>query len=74
MLNNVFKEGDLFNESDDDEELIPNEGNEVKTSDVDEILNIENVVDLGLWVLIDNTTLPMVTHRRCNSDDEDDED
>jgi hypothetical protein len=74
MLNNVFEEGDLFNESDDDEELIPNEGNEVETSDVDEILNIENVVDLGPWVLIDNTTLPIVTRRRYNSDDEDDED
>jgi len=74
MLNNVFEEGDLFNESDDDEELIPNEGNEVETSDVDEILDIENVVDLGPWVLIDNTTLPIVTRRRCNSDDEDDED
>ncbi|CAB4395667.1 unnamed protein product [Rhizophagus irregularis] len=47
MLNNVFEEGDLFNESDDDEELIPNEGNEVETSDVNKILNIENVVDLG---------------------------
>ncbi|CAB5208187.1 unnamed protein product [Rhizophagus irregularis] len=74
MLNNVFEEGDLFNESDDDEELIPNEGNEVETSDVDEILDIENVVDLGPWVLIDNTTFPIVTRRRCNSDDEDDED
>ncbi|EXX53540.1 uncharacterized protein OCT59_011980 [Rhizophagus irregularis] len=47
MLNNMFEEGDLFNESDDDDELIPNEGNEVETSDVNEILNIENVVDLG---------------------------
>jgi hypothetical protein len=71
MLNNVFEEGDLFNE-DDDDELIPNEGNEEETSDVDEVLNIEKIVDLGPWIFIDNTTVLIITRHGYASDDEDD--
>ena len=71
MLNNVFEEGDLFNE-DDDDELILNEGNEEETSDVDEVLNIEKIVDLGLWIFIDNTTVLIIIRHGYVSNDEDD--
>lgn len=71
MINNVFEEGDLFNES-DDEELIPNEGSEGETSNVDEVLNIESIVELGPWILIDNTMLPIIIRHGNISDDEDD--
>ena len=69
----MFEEDDLFNES-DDKKLIPYKDNKEEISNTDKILNIKNVVDLGPWILIDNTTLPIVTYHRYNSDDKDDED
>lgn len=73
MLNNVFEEGDSFNE--DDDELIPNENehHEEETTNVDETLNIENVIDLGPWILIEDSTLPTIT-RKYDSEDEDEDD
>lgn len=71
MLNDVFEEGDLFNEDDDNDELIQEQ--EEAIVNVNEKLNIENIVDLGPWVVIDNSSLPIIT-RKYDSEDEDDED
>ena len=74
MLNDVFEEGDLLNE-DDNDDLIPNESEEQKegTTNVNETLDIENVIDLGPWIFIENSTLLTIT-RKYDSEDDDDED
>ena len=41
MLDNVFEEGDLFNENDDNDELIPNE-HEEETANINETLDVDN--------------------------------
>lgn len=72
MLNVVFEEGDIMNE-DDNEEVIEPESNEKEvTNNTNEILGIEQVIDLGPWVFIDNTVLPSITRRFDDSEDDDD--
>src|ERR1051325_8947724 len=57
MLDNVFEEGDLFNEDDDDYELIQNEYEE--DTDINETLHVEDRIELGPWVLIEHSSLPI---------------
>ena len=74
MLNLIFEEeeellnddSDIYNE---DEDL--NEPQQ-ETNMINEKLNIDEVVNLGPWVFIDNTTLPVIT-RKDNSEDDDDD-
>ena len=53
MLNVVFEDGDILNE-DENEGVSEPESNEEATN-TNEILGIEQVIDLGPWVFIDNT-------------------
>ena len=61
MLNIVFEEGDLLNEMDDKEFIL----NEDELEELllpqqlpqDEVLKIEQLIDLGPWVFIDNIVL-----------------
>ena len=73
MLNDVFEEGDLFNEQNEKEESVQNEeqDKEEETSNANEKLSVENVIDLGPWIFIDNSTLPAVTHKYDSEGDED---
>ena len=41
-------------------------------TNTNEILGIEQVIDLGPWVFIDNTVLPTITRRFNDSEDDDD--
>ena len=70
MLDNVFEEGDLFNEDDDNDELIPDE-HEEEPADINETLDVDNRIELGPWVLIENSSLPIITKKYDSEDDED---
>jgi len=70
MLSAVFEEGDILNE-DENEEVSEPESNEEVTN-TNEILGIEQIIDLGPWVFIDNTVLPTITRRFNDSEDDDD--
>jgi hypothetical protein len=76
MLNIVFEEGDLLNEKDDDEEFILDEdelGEQLLPQPPqDEILKIEQLIDLGPWVFIDNTVLPAINRQFNDGSDCDD--
>ena len=69
MLDNVFEEGDLFNEDDDNDELIPNEHKE-ETANINETLDVDNRIELGPWVLIENSSLPIITKKYDSENDE----
>src|SRR5688500_13270187 len=71
-LDIVFEEGDILSEDDDDEvnELESDELRE-DTTNTDEALGIEKVIDLGPWIYIDNSELPTIT-RKYNSEGDDD--
>ena len=69
MLDNVFEEGDLFNEDDDNDELIPDE-HEEEPADINETLDVDNRIELGPWVLIENSSLPIITKKYDSEDDE----
>lgn len=76
MLNIVFEEGDLLNEIDDEEfildedeleePLLPQQPPQV------EVLKIEQLIDLGPWVFIDNTVLPAINRQFNDESDCDD--
>jgi hypothetical protein len=73
MLNTIFEEEELLeilNESEDDNlsEHQPDEAN--MTNMTDERLDIESTVDLGPWVFIDNSTLPIITRKYDSDGDE----
>jgi hypothetical protein len=70
MLDIVFEEGDLLNEDDESEikgVALSDPGEEA--TNINETLGIEQVIDLGLWVFIDNSELPVITRRFDDSDD-----
>jgi hypothetical protein len=73
MLNTIFEEEEfleILNENEDDNlsEHQPDEAN--ITNMTDERLDIESTVDLGPWVFIDNSTLPIII---CKYDSDGDE-
>ena len=70
MLNVVFEEGDILNE-DENEGVSEPELNEEATN-TNDTLGIEQVINLGPWVFIDNTVLPTITRRFNDSEDDDD--
>jgi hypothetical protein len=70
MLNTVFEEEEFSNDDIDDDLSEPQA--EV-THRTDEILNIEEIIDLGPWVLIDDSILPTI-NRKFNDSSDDDED
>ena len=70
MLDNVFEEEDLFNEDDDNDELIPDE-HEEETADINETLDVNNRMKLEPQVLIENSSLPIITKKYDSEDDED---
>ncbi|CAB4376257.1 unnamed protein product [Rhizophagus irregularis] len=51
MIDNLFEEGDILNENEDEEEEYEEPPNIQKES-VNEMLNIEQVIDLGPWVYV----------------------
>ena len=72
MLNSLFEEDDDLSHKDDEEDdnnlsLIETE-REVPP-DKNEMLNIDEIIDLGPWVYIDNSIPPIIT-RRNDSDNE----
>src|ERR1044072_7730756 len=69
MLNDVFEEENLFNEQNEKEESVQDK--EEETSNANEKLSVENIIDLGPWIFIDNSTLPAVTHKYDSEGDED---
>ena len=71
MLDIVFEEGDILNE-DENEGVSEPEPNEEEATNTNEILGIEQVIDLGPWVLIDNTVFPTINRRFNDSEDDDD--
>lgn len=73
MLNTIFEEEEfleVLNENEDDNlsEHQPDEAN--ITNMTDERLDIESTVDLGPWVFIDNSTLPIITRKYDSDGDE----
>jgi hAT family C-terminal dimerisation region len=71
MLNSLFEDDDLSHEDDeeDDNDLSLIETEREAPPDKDEMLNIDEIIDLGPWVYIDNSIPPIIT-RRNDSDNE----
>jgi hypothetical protein len=70
MLDIVFEEGDLLNEDDKSEikgVALSDPGE--KATNINETLGIEQMIDLGLWVFIDNSELLVIIRRFDNSYD-----
>ena len=73
ILDLVYEEGDLLNENDDDNgksilnELVEEESSQI----IDVKLDIENLISLEPWILINNTTLLTITHTIYKSDNND---
>jgi hypothetical protein len=73
MLDIVFEEEDLLNEDDEGEikgVALSDPGEE--TTNINETLEIEQVIDLGPWVFINNSELSVITRRFDDSDDNED--
>ncbi|GES75999.1 ribonuclease H-like domain-containing protein [Rhizophagus clarus] len=71
MIDNLFEEGDILNENEDEEEEYEEPPNIQKES-VDEMLNIEQVIDLGPWVYIESSEIPFMFNNKYDSDNDDD--
>ena len=72
MLNSLFeKDNDLSYEDDeeDDNDLFLIETERKALSNKNEMLNIDEIIDLGPWVYIDNS-IPLIITRRNDSDNE----
>ena len=69
MINTLFEEGDIYNEDEDEEEY---EELNIEKESVDEVLNIEQVIDLGLWVYIESSEIPFMFNNKYDSENDDD--
>lgn len=71
IINSLFEEdNNLSNEEEEDDDLPLLEDERETLPNKDEMLHIDEIIDLGPWVYIDNTTpLPIIT-RKNDSDDE----
>jgi hypothetical protein len=70
MLDVVFEEEDLLNEGEIKGVALSDPGEEA--TNINEMLGIEQVIDLGPWVFIDNSELPVITRRFDDSNDDED--
>jgi hypothetical protein len=71
MLDVVFKQGDLLNEDDEGEiEGVALSDSREEATNINKALGIEQVIDLGPWVFIDNSELPVIIRRFDDSDDD----
>ncbi|UZO28335.1 uncharacterized protein OCT59_021863 [Rhizophagus irregularis] len=71
MIDNLFEEGDILNENEDEEEEYEEPPNIQKES-VDEMLNIKQVIDLGPWVYIESSEIPFMFNNKYDSENDDD--
>ncbi|RGB23536.1 hypothetical protein C1646_774342 [Rhizophagus diaphanus] len=71
MIDNLFKEGDILNENEDEEEEYEEPPNIQKES-FDEMLNIKQVIDLGPWVYIESSKIPFMFNNKYDSENNDD--
>lgn len=73
MLNTLFDESDILNEEDeDDKEEEYEEPPNVQKEDIDETLNIDQVIDVGPWVFIESSEIPLRFNNKYDSEDDDD--
>jgi hypothetical protein len=73
MLDVIFEQGDLLNKDDEGEiEGVALSDPREEATNINEALGIEQVIDLGSWVFIDNSELPVITRRFDDSDDDED--
>jgi hypothetical protein len=73
MLDIVFEEEDLLNEDNEGEikgVALSDPGEEA--TNINETLEIEQMIDLGPWVFIDNSELPVIIRRFDDSNDDED--
>ena len=71
MIDVIFEEGDIINEDEDEEEEYEEPPN-VQEENVEETLNIDQVIDIGPWVYIEPSEVPLMFNNKYNSDDDDD--
>ena len=70
MLNSLFEENDDLSHEDDkedDNDLSLIEIEREASPDKDEMLNIDEIIDFGPWVYIDNS-IPLIITRKNDSD------
>lgn len=73
MLDIVYEEGDLLNEDDvDEDDNVELSEPREETINTNETLGIEQVIDLGPWIFINNNELPTITRRFDDSEDDED--
>ena len=68
----VYKESDLLNEDDNDQDDRISNKPEEELQDINEILDIEKLISLRSWIYIDNTTLSNINHNINESKNEED--
>ncbi|CAB4381106.1 unnamed protein product [Rhizophagus irregularis] len=71
MIDTLFEEGDILNENEDKEEEYEEPPN-IQKENIDEILNIEQVIDLGPWVFIESSEIPFIFNNKYDSENDDD--
>jgi hypothetical protein len=73
MINIIFDDEEFLNENDDDNDLgEPSEPQPEEIDRTDQVLNIEEIIDLGPWIFIDNSVLPTISRKFDSSDDDED--
>jgi len=72
MLDVVYEEEDLLNEVDEEDDNIDLSEPRDETINTNVALEIEQVIDLGPWIFIDNSELLTITRRFDDSEDEED--
>ncbi|CAB4393267.1 unnamed protein product [Rhizophagus irregularis] len=70
MIDTLFEEGDILNENEDEEEEYEEPPN-IQKENIDEILNIEQVIDLGPWVFIESSEIPFMFNNKYDSENDD---
>lgn len=71
MIDIVYEEGDILDEDEDIEEEYGEPPN-LQEDNVNETLNIDKVVDLGPWVYIEASEIPLMFNNKYDSGEDED--
>jgi hypothetical protein len=71
MIDTLFEEEDILNENEDEEEEYEEPPN-IQKENIDEMLNIDQVIDLGPWVYIESSEIPLMFNNKYDSENDDD--
>ena len=70
MINTLFKEGNILNKNKNEKEKYKEPPN-IQKENIDEILNIDQVIDLRLWIYIESFEIPLMFNNKYDSGNDD---